>query len=270
MKVKMIINSNDSKIGYPYLIYCDGEEYFGCISDLDDDGVEINTFDSKGEPLTRYFAKGEDVSFEAIKSPLQHVPDEAEKEQLIKDAKRKFMKPAYKGPIIKFINGNNNDKNYIKDTYEYIAAPSKTDNGRLVTTYGVAGKDPVAWMITVKRVWHKTNGKQGEHFIVSFPEDFDKTPDDLLKIMREIVEANFHGYSAVIAVHLDAIHLHSHVLLNSVSCENGKKFSQSPSDLNKLKLKINEILNNHGINIIRDSVNHMRISSETNEIPEGE
>ncbi len=196
--------------------------------------------------------------------------DEAEKEQLIKDAKRKFMKPAYKGPIIKFINGNNNDKNYIKDTYEYIAAPSKTDNGRLVTTYGVAGKDPVAWMITVKRAWHKTNGKQGEHFIVSFPEDFDKTPDDLLKIMREIVEANFHGYSAVIAVHLDAIHLHSHVLLNSVSCENGKKFSQSPSDLNKLKLKINEILNSHGINIIRDSVNHMRITSETNEIPEGE
>jgi len=29
-------------------------------------------------------------------------------------------------------------------------------------------------------------------------------------------------------------------------------------------------LYNHGINIIRDSVNHMRISSETNEIPEEE
>jgi hypothetical protein len=55
-----------------------------------------------------------------------------------------------------------------------------------------------------------------------------------------------------------------------VSCENGKKFSQSPSDLNKLKLKINEILHEHGINIIRDSVNHMRITSETNEIPEEE
>lgn len=211
-----------------------------------------------------------DNKYDKIEYEGQEFEYTVEKEQLIKDAKRKFMKPAYKGPIIKFINGNNNDKNYIKDTYEYIAAPSKTDNGRLVTTYGVAGKDPVAWMITVKRVWHKTNGKQGEHFIVSFPEDFDKTPDDLLKIMREIVEANFHGYSAVIAVHLDAIHLHSHVLLNSVSWENGKKFSQSPSDLNKLKLKINEILNNHGINIIRDSVNHMRISSETNEIPEGE
>lgn len=271
MKVKMIINSNELKIGYPYLIYWDGEEYIGCIAHIDDDGVEINTFDSNGTPLTRYFAKGEVVTFEPLMSPLPHVPDEAEKDQLIKDAKRKFIKPAFKGPIIKFINSNNHDKNYLKDTYEYIAAPSKTDNGRLVTTYGcVSDKDPVAWMITVKRAWQKTNGKQGEHFIVSFPEDFDKTPNDLLEIMREIVEANFHGYSAVIAVHLDAIHLHSHVLLNSVSWENGMKFSQSPSDLNKLKLKINEILNNHGINIIRDSVNHMRITSETNEIPEGE
>lgn len=270
MKIKMSVESNELKIGHPYLIYWDNEEYVACIEDIDEDRIYINTFDNTGTAVSMIISKDEDVTFEPFKSPLTHVPDGAKMEQPTKDAKRKFMKPAYNGPIIKFINGSNSDRNYLRDTYEYITAPSKTDNGRLVTTYGAAGKDPVAWMITVKRVWHKTNGKQGEHFIVSFPEDFDKTPEDLLKIMREIVEANFHGYSAVIAVHLDAIHLHSHVLLNSVSCDNGKKFSQSPSDLNKVKLKINEILHEHGINIIRDSVNHMRITSETNEIPEEE
>lgn len=270
MKVKMIIDSNELKIGYPYLVYWDGTEYFGCIAHLDDDGIDINTFDDTGTLVTRFIAKSEDVTFEPLKSPHPHVPNEAEIEQITKTDKPKFTKPAYNGPIIKFINGSNSDRKYLKDTYEYIAAPSKTDNGRLVTTCGVAGEDPVAWMLTVKRLWHKTNGKQGEHFIVSFPEDFDKTPEDLLEIMYEIVDTNFYGYSAVIAVHLDTIHLHSHVLLNSVSCVTGKKFSQSPSDLNKLKLNINEILHSHGIKIIRESANRMCINSETNEIPEGE
>lgn len=269
MKVRVIIDSKELKIGYPYLICWDGNEYIGCIEHIDEDGIGINTFNNTGAPITRFFTKDEDVTFEPLKSSLPHVPDEAERARL-NYTKPKFIKTAYNGPIIKFINSSNYGKNYLKDTYEYITAPSKTDNGRLVTTCGVAGEDPVAWMLTVKRLWHKTNGKQGEHFIVSFPEDFDKTPEDLLEIMYEIVDTNFYGYSAVIAVHLDAIHLHSHVLLNSVSCVTGKKFSQGPSDLNKLKLKINEILHNHGINIIRDSVNRMRITSETNEIPEGE
>lgn len=84
MKVKMLVDSNELKIGYPYLIYWDGDEYVACIAHLDDDGVEIDTFDSKGTPITRFIPKDEDVTFELLKSPLPHVPDEAELEQLTK------------------------------------------------------------------------------------------------------------------------------------------------------------------------------------------
>ncbi len=147
-----------------------------------------------------------DKKYDQLEYEGQEFEYTVEKEQLVKDAKCKSMKPAYKGPIIKFINGNNHDKNYLKDTYEYITAPSKTDNGRLVMTYGCTEDHPIDDMFRTKKLWNKTDRRQGEHFIVSFPEDFDKTPDELLKIMYEIVDTNFYGYSAVIAVHQDTMH----------------------------------------------------------------
>lgn len=84
MKVKMTIDSNELKIGFPYLVYWEDEEYAGCIEHIDEDGIDINTFDNTGASVTIFIPKDEDVTFEPLKSPLPHVPDEAELEQLTK------------------------------------------------------------------------------------------------------------------------------------------------------------------------------------------
>lgn len=60
---------------------------------------------------------------------------------------------------------------------------------------------------------------------------------------------------SVIAVHTDSKCIHAHVLLDAVNAVTGRKFSQSPSDLNRVKQKTNNILKKHGFEIITASAN---------------
>ena len=158
--------------------------------------------------------------------------------------------------ILKFINGSNTGSQYIQDVYNYIADPVKTENGNLVATQGCSMKHPIEDMLTNKKLWQKTHGKQGEHFVLSLaPNGAGKSPTEVLHAIEDIVETVYPQNIAVIAVHTDSKFLHGHVLLDSVNAVTGRKFSQSPSDLNKVKQKANTILKKHGFEIITASAN---------------
>ena len=158
--------------------------------------------------------------------------------------------------IVKFINGPNDSAEYLQGVYDYIADPVKTDNGNLVATLGCSKEHPLKDMLSNKKLRNKTHGKQGEHLVIAIaPCGENRSPYEVLNVVKEIVATVYSGYIAIIAGHTDSKYLHFHVVLDAVNAVTGRKFSQSPADLNRVKQKVNSILKKHGFEIISVSAN---------------
>lgn len=145
--------------------------------------------------------------------------------------------------VLKLINGRNDNRQYLQGMFDYITDPAKTDNGRLIASHGCSRNHPLADILANKKLHNKTNGKQGEHFVLSFPPSgSDRSPDEVLSVVSNIVASVYPEHMSMIAVHTDSRFIHAHVVLDAVNAVTGRKFSQSPSDLNRVKQKVNNIL----------------------------
>ena len=158
--------------------------------------------------------------------------------------------------VLKFINGRNNGADSLREVCNYITDKGKTKDGVLVATQGCSSEHPIEDMLANKRLHNKTHGKQYEHFILApCPNGSDKSPESVLKAAKEIVSTLFPEHMAVITVHTDTRVVHAHTVLDAVNAVTGRKFSQSPADLNRVKQKANNILKKHGFEIITASAN---------------
>lgn len=158
--------------------------------------------------------------------------------------------------IIKFINGCNNNADALRAVCDYTTDKAKTKGGVLVATQGCSTEHPVEDMLANKLLHNKTHGKQYEHFVLApCPNGSDKSPEDVLRATKEIVATVFSENMAVITVHTDTKAVHAHAVLDSVNAVTGRKFSQCPSDLNRVKQKVNDILQRYGFEIITASAN---------------
>lgn len=167
-----------------------------------------------------------------------------------------MSKPNTFAAVLKFINGRNNNKEYLQGVYDYITDSAKTDNGNLVATHGCSKNHPLEDMLRNKLLHNKTHGKQGEHFVLALaPCGESKSPLEVLRVVKEIVSTIYPENMAIIAGHTDSVYLHFHVVLDAVNAVTGHKFSQSPADLNRVKQKTNNLLKKYGFEIITASAN---------------
>ena len=158
--------------------------------------------------------------------------------------------------ILKFINGKNVGPESLRAVCVYTTDKAKTNDGTLIATQGCSLEHPVEDMLANKRLHNKTHGKQYEHFVLApCSNGSDKSAEDILKVTKEIVTTLYPENMAIIAVHTDTNVAHSHTILDSVNAVTGRKFSQGPSDLNRVKQKANSILKKHGFEIITASAN---------------
>lgn len=104
-------------------------------------------------------------------------------------------------------------------------------------------------MQVTKKYYHKENGVQYYHYIQSFPVDERITPWKANQIARELAEHIFRGYEILIATHADQAHLHSHILVNSVSLETGLKLQFGPPDLKNMKATSDQLCLENGLSI---------------------
>lgn len=152
--------------------------------------------------------------------------------------------------VLKMINKLRRGSRRSEDLYEYITAPSKTDSGRLTGTKDILTHMPLTEMKTVKKLYHKTGGRQQIHLVVSLTPDDRNRSDNVYLDLASKVAGIFEGFQSYYAVHKDTAIRHLHIVLNSVSYIDGHKFSQSKSDLHRLKQKCNDLLEQFGFNPI--------------------
>ena len=112
----------------------------------------------------------------------------------------------------------------LADRLRYIMNPAKTENGLLCaginTTPATAHDD----MMATKHRYGKADKRQGYHIIQSFaPGEIE--PDTALQFGMEFIEKYLgNRYEGVAAVHTDKAHVHVHMIFNSVSFIDGRKY----------------------------------------------
>jgi len=105
------------------------------------------------------------------------------------------------------------------------------DGLRFITGHNCVPGSAFIEMLTTEQRFRKTDGRQFYHFVQSFSADDNLTPQEANAIGLELAQREFPGYEVVVATHLDTNHIHNHLVMNSVSCENGRKLHQSADDL---------------------------------------
>lgn len=113
---------------------------------------------------------------------------------------------------------------HLKYALEYITVPEKTQNGRLVSAINCQVDNAFEQMKETKKKFNKTDKRQAYHIILSFKEG-EVSPDTVFELTERFVKEYLgNDYEAVFAVHDNTEHPHSHIVFNSVSFRDGKKY----------------------------------------------
>ena len=135
---------------------------------------------------------------------------------------------------------------------------------RLVSGWNCTAQSVLSEMQLTKERYRKTDGRQYYHFVQSFAETDDLTPQEVHAIGLELAQREFPNFEVLVATHIDTGHLHNHLVVNSVSFQNGKKLHQSAADLQAHRLASDAICIAHGLEILpppQKQVKQKRIGS---------
>jgi len=136
---------------------------------------------------------------------------------------------------------------------EYAINKLKTKNEKVIfeTAVNCSLKTAYSDMIETKKANKNNDRRLGYHIIQSFKPG-ETTPDIAHKIGCEFAEDSFGDrFEVVIATHLDKTHLHNHIIVNSVSFLDGKKYRDSQTDFYEgIKKASDDVCRKYGLSVI--------------------
>ena len=92
-----------------------------------------------------------------------------------------------------------------------------------------------------QELYGKTGGVKYHHIIQSFSPEDNITPEKAHEIGKELAESQFKGFEVFVVTHKDKDHIHNHLVVNSVSFENGLKYNASNKSLWDIKRESNRL-----------------------------
>nr|WP_325194016.1 relaxase/mobilization nuclease domain-containing protein [uncultured Oscillibacter sp.] len=121
---------------------------------------------------------------------------------------------------------------------------------RLVSGWNCIAQSALSEMQLTKERFRKTDGRQYYHFVQSFSEQDNLTPQEVHAIGLELAKREFPDFEVLVATHIDTDHLHNHLVVNSVSFQDGHKLHQSAADLQAHRQANDKICIAHGLEIL--------------------
>ena len=125
-----------------------------------------------------------------------------------------------------------NALNYILDV---LNDGKKTGYGKWVGgNAGLKAKEIYDQFMRTKKKWGKEDGRQGYHFVISFPPDEKVDEQTVYNVAQDFCEEYFgDNYEYVFAVHNNEEHKHAHIIFNSLSRTTGYKYHYKKGDWEK-------------------------------------
>ena len=104
--------------------------------------------------------------------------------------------------------------------------------------------------MNTKRLHHSTRGRMYYHMVQSFRPDDPVTPERAHEIALKLAE-QIPGFEIVVATHTDRDHIHSHFVINSVSCDTGLKYHSNRDSLEQLWKASDELCLQYGLSVVK-------------------
>ena len=145
----------------------------------------------------------------------------------------------------------------LRDALDYAANRDKTEQSCFESSYTCTLETAFADMRQTKERWHKSGGVQGYHLVQSFAAG-EVTPELAHQIAKELADRMLGGrYEYVIGTHLNTGHIHSHIVWNSVSCVDGKKYrSNYKNYVTEIRAASDELCRKYKLSIIDTENSH--------------
>ena len=127
----------------------------------------------------------------------------------------------------------------------------KTEQDLFQSALGCTCETAFQDMCRVKEMWHKEEGVQGFHLVQSFAAG-EVSPELAHQIGLEFSERLLGGnFQAVVSTHLNTKCIHNHIVWNSVSMKNGRKYrSNERTYVTEMRQISDELCRKHGLSII--------------------
>ena len=127
----------------------------------------------------------------------------------------------------------------------YVTNREKTTQ-RLISGVNCVASSACEEFTAVKYRFHKTGGRAYYHIIQSFspddPLDFDTAHELGLRLAEQ-----FPDFQCLVATHQNTAHIHNHIIMNSVSFVDGRKFHQSAQEMRQVKEFVNKLCREYGL-----------------------
>ena len=155
-------------------------------------------------------------------------------------------------PIIHFINSKTQTAGGMKNVLAYVTRTEKTksEDKQYVTTLNCFASTAYNEMLATKNAYHKNSGRMYYHLVQSFPKGDDTPPELAHQIAVELAEKAFGKYECVVATHIDREHIHSHIVFNSVSFEDGRKYHSNGNTVQELMDLSDEICMKYSVAVL--------------------
>lgn len=142
----------------------------------------------------------------------------------------------------------------IHNLSEYAGANYKTERQYYVTAINCLKETAYEEMMITKKQYQKEKGIQGFHIIQSFKEG-ETTPELAHKIGVDLANELFGDrFEVVISTHLNTNHYHNHIIINSVSFKDGKRYYDNYSSYALLRKTSDLICEEHNLNVIKEKL----------------
>lgn len=140
-------------------------------------------------------------------------------------------------------------KSTLKAAIDYILNPEKTDGKLLASSFGCGLETADIEFAWTREAAGDRGTHLGRHLIQSFAVG-ETTPEEAHKIGMELAGAVLGGkYEFVLTTHVDKDHLHNHLIFNSVSFVDYKKYHSNKQSYYHIRRTSDRICKEHSFHL---------------------
>ena len=142
-------------------------------------------------------------------------------------------------------------KNNLNRVIDYAKNGEKTDKGLLVSAINCLQTNAYEEMALTKRFFHKEDKVQGYHIIQSFNGN-EVSAERANEIGRKLADELWGDkYQIIICTHINKANVHNHIIINSVSFIDGKKYHNGKTEIALIRDTSDTLCEEYGLSVIK-------------------
>ena len=155
------------------------------------------------------------------------------------------------------------ESNAISDIIDYVENPQKTDNGRLISSYGCDSRTADAEFLLTKRQYIAATGRvRGADDVIAYHlrQSFmpgEITPEEANRLGMEFAKRFTKGdHAFVVCTHTDKAHIHNHIIWSAVNLDCDRKFRNFWGSTKAVRRLSDTICVENGLSIVENPKPH--------------